>query len=55
MTIPTIPQVMETMAPMRKATAVHQLNSVKKPMMRKKMAMKMRQMRYSCLRNSTAP
>jgi hypothetical protein len=54
-TIPMIPQMTDTTAPMRKATAVQSPCSVRSAMMMNMTPMKMKQMRYSALRNSLAP
>ena len=54
-TIPMEPQRMEMMAPTAKAMAVKMPSEVRKVMTMNIKATKMRQMRYSCLRNSTAP
>lgn len=53
--MPTAPQTMEMRAPMAKAKAVIQACSVRSAMTKNMTTTKMRQMRYSCLRNSTAP
>ncbi len=55
MTIPTAPQMMEMMAPIAKATAVMTPSAVRKVITINMTAMKMRHIKYSCLKNSTAP
>jgi len=55
MTMPKIPQRMDTTAPIKKATAVQVPNSVKKIKRTNMMAAKAKQIKYSCLRNSLAP
>lgn len=53
--MPTAPHKIEIMAPTAKADAVMNFSSVRKAITKNMMATKMRQIRYSCLRNSTAP
>ena len=54
-TIPMMPQMTETTAPMRNAKAVHNPCSVRKVITMNMIAIKMKQMVYSALRNSLAP
>lgn len=53
--MPIQPQHIDTRAPIKKATAVKMPCSVRNVMMMNIKAAKMRQIRYSCLRNSLAP
>jgi len=50
-----IPQMIETIAPIKKATAVHIPCSVRKVIMMNIMMMKMKQIEYSAFKNSLAP
>lgn len=54
-TIPIDPHKIETIAPMAKAIAVITPSAVRKVMTMNITATKIRQMRYSCFRNSIAP
>jgi hypothetical protein len=55
MTMPRAPQTMEMTAPTAKAKAVMKPCSVRKAITKNMTTTKMRQMAYSCFRNSTAP
>jgi len=55
MTIPIDPLQMEMMAPIAKAMAVMTFSSVRKVMTMNMRATKIKQIRYSCFKNSTAP
>ena len=54
-TMPMIPQMMETTAPIKKAKAVQRPWAVRKVIMMNMITIKIRQMAYSALRNSFAP
>ena len=55
MTMPMDPQRMEMMAPTAKAIAVMTPSAVRKVMTMNITATKIRQIKYSCFKNSTAP
>jgi hypothetical protein len=55
MTIPIDPEQMEMMAPIAKAMAVMTPSSVRKVMTMNMRATNIKQIRYSCFKNYTAP